>query len=156
MIHNIDDFPISILIAISKHFNHSELIHWFNLGMYWFNHIYDCQLNFKIIILIVVPSKSLNVKNNRLLIEYTHFLHSIDIFIFRVTNDHDGKQIAVLISDFQIKWLNHLSISMGYQPYSIHNVFINYMHSIISISHWLEINTSNTCSHCRYWESGIS
>ena len=46
----IEDIPISILITISKYFNHPELIHQFDLSMYWFNHIFNCQSNFKIII----------------------------------------------------------------------------------------------------------
>ena len=121
----IEDFTISILIAISKYFNHSELIQRFDLDMYWFNHIYDCQSNFKII--IIVPSKSLNVKNNPFMIEYTYFLHSIDIFTFRVINVIIVIKLLLWLAIFKSNdWIIYRfhGISIPFHPSCFHKPYL--------------------------------
>ena len=111
-----------LLTIVSEHFDHTELVCWWNWSMQLITHVFYCQLEFEFIIQVyditihILKHKHQSIKsvNHR----YTNVRHRSTIVGRWIINDHCGEQVIVLIGNLHIggsyQWwihLDHLTIS---------------------------------------------
>ena len=90
-----------LLAIVTKHFNHTELVCWWNWSMQLITHIFNGQLEFEFtiqvydIIIHILEYKHQSIKsvNHR----YTNVSHRSTIVGRWIINDHCGEQIVVVL-----------------------------------------------------------